>query len=253
VFNQAAQYSGGGHTQIYAGNSVWNDYTLQADIRLASLSNWPGGIRGRVQPSTGGSYTVWLYPGDRQIRLYRTQQWNIDAGFAILGTASVNFDTTNFHTVKLSLQGSQLQVFYDGVLVLTATDATYPSGMVALDVSNQLITFDNILVVGNSPVTPGSLSPANSSLNFAGPAGGANPTPQAVQLSATGTGTLAWSATSSAPWITVSPSTGSTPASLQVSVSTAGLSTGTYTGAIRLVSLGDPASPEIVTINLTVR
>jgi len=53
---------------------------------------------------------LWLYPGYQQIRLYRTQQWNIDGGFTTLGIANVNFDTTAFHTVKLAMQGSQFSI-----------------------------------------------------------------------------------------------------------------------------------------------
>ena len=36
VANQALQYNGGGHTQVYAGYSSWSDYTFQVDIKLLS-------------------------------------------------------------------------------------------------------------------------------------------------------------------------------------------------------------------------
>jgi len=253
VVNQALQNNGGGHTQVYAGNSAWTDYSMQADIKLASLSNWPGGIRGRIQPGTGGSYAVWLYPGYQQIRLYRTQQWNIDGGFTTLGIANVNFDTTAFHTVKLAMQGSQIQVFYDSQVVLTVTDALYTNGMVGLDVSNQPVTFDNVLVTGNSPVSPESLAPGASALSFSATAGGPNPAAQTVGLSATGTGALAWTASTSAPWLSVSPASGSTPSSVSVSVNTSGLASGTYSGTIVLFSRGDPAAPEALKVTLTIQ
>jgi hypothetical protein len=252
VANQAVQYNGGGATQLYAGNSAWADYNVQAGIQLSNLNNYPGGIRGRVQPTTGGSYAVWLYPGYQQIRLYMTNQWNIDNGFTTLGTATLVGDATKFHTVKLSMVGSQINVYYDGQLMITATDTTYASGMVAFDVSNQPITFDNVLVTGSTAVS-GSLSPSTNSLSFSGTHGGASPTAQNVQLQATGSGTLAWSAATTASWLTVTPSAGTTPAALQVSANTTGLSTGTYTATVRLASLGDSASPEDIIVTLTVQ
>ena len=48
-----ASYNGGGHTQIYAGDPAWTDYRVAVRIRLASGSNHPGGLRGRVDPATG--------------------------------------------------------------------------------------------------------------------------------------------------------------------------------------------------------
>ena len=134
VVNQAVQYNGGGHTQIYAGNSAWTDYTVQVDIQLATLVDYPGGFRGRLNPTSGAGYAVWLYPSENTIKLYSNIAWNIDAGFTLLGQAHVAFDQ-NVHTYQLTFQGTQIQVFQDGQLIITATDATYANGMVALDVS----------------------------------------------------------------------------------------------------------------------
>ncbi len=65
-------------TQIYAGSDAWTNYSLEARVRLANGSNFPGGLRGRVNTSTGQSYAVWLYPGTGVIRLFRAAAWNID-------------------------------------------------------------------------------------------------------------------------------------------------------------------------------
>src|SRR3989454_10266605 len=64
-------YDGGGHTQSYRGEPSWNDYTLEAKIRLTTLNNYPGGIRGRVDPRTGGGYAVWVYPATGGVPLAR--------------------------------------------------------------------------------------------------------------------------------------------------------------------------------------
>ena len=70
--------TGGGNSQIYAGNTAWTDYTLTVPIKLSSASNYPGGIRGRVNPATGAGYMLWLYPALGQLILYRASAWDIN-------------------------------------------------------------------------------------------------------------------------------------------------------------------------------
>jgi hypothetical protein len=145
--NGAYTYNGEGHTQSYAGNPTWTDYTVSADVQLASLNDYPGGLRGRVNTTTGSSYGVWIYPAERTLKLLRIGQWNIDAGFSLLGQASQLSMDTNWHNLRLVFKGTTIQVYYDNALVITATDANYAQGAVALDVSNQPIAFDNVTVI----------------------------------------------------------------------------------------------------------
>jgi hypothetical protein len=141
-------YDGGGHTQSYRGDPSWSDYTLQARIRLTTLSNYPGGIRGRVDPVTGAGYAVWLYPATGEIRLLREPSWLIDSpGMTVLAVASgVRFETGTFHTVRVTFSGTLILVYYDGILVIRTTDPAYRNGVIALDVSNQPIEFDDVVV-----------------------------------------------------------------------------------------------------------
>lgn len=169
----AFDYSGIGHTQQYTGASNWGNYTFEVKVKPFALQNFPGGIRGRVNLSTGTGYAVWLYPGTNAIRLFRVGGWNIDSpGLVTLASTSLSYDTTQFHTLRLSFQGGTIQVFWDGVLTLTATDTTNLTGAVALDVSNQHIQFEDALVTGSTSsgpiVTSLSLTPANVSLSAAG-------------------------------------------------------------------------------------
>ena len=64
-----AAYNGGGHTQLYAGSGSWTDYTVQTSVRLQTASNYPGGLRGRVNLTSGAGYAAWLYPSDGVIKL----------------------------------------------------------------------------------------------------------------------------------------------------------------------------------------
>ena len=250
VVNQTLQYSGAGNTQVYAGDSAWTDYDLDVSVKLSTLANWPGGIRARMNPSTGAGYAVWLYPMQGLLVLYRTSAWDINQGLVQLGTAPVSFDTVNFHDVNLSFQGSHIQVGYDGAAAITVTDATYSSGLVGLEGENQVITFDNVLVAASTP-NSGALGLGSASLAFSTNYQ-TNPPAQSVQLSSN-TGTLAWTASSTAPWLSLSPAYGNTPATLQVSVASAALTPGNYSGTVNLISLGTyPNTTQTITVNLSV-
>ncbi len=250
IANGAFQYNGGGHTQMYAGSSAWTDYDLQADVKLSSLADYPGGIRGRVNAASGASYAVWLYPAEGLIRLYKTVAWNINSGATQLGVAGAAFDATNFHNVKLSFRGSQIQVFYDGKLLITATDATYSGGMLALDVSSQPVAFANVLVTSPNAFTGATLSSSTNTVAFTAMIPGANPAGQNVTLTM-GT-TLAWTAVSSAPWLTVTPSYGVGSVTIQIAADMSSLTPGTYTAAVRVTAFGAANSPVPVNVTFTV-
>jgi|GEM_PF-2499326 len=168
VINGVYHYDGSGHTQSYSGDANWSDYVLDVKFRLSTLSDYPGGIRGRVNPDTGSAYAVWLYPGSGQIVLWKTTGWNIDsAGLTSLGVANgISFDTTQFHLLSMTFEGDQITVSYDGAPIITATDASYANGLIALDVSNQAIDFDDVVVntigSGGSPTLTGiTVTPAS--------------------------------------------------------------------------------------------
>ena len=156
-----AVYNGGGHTQLYAGTMAWTDYTVEARFRLENGSNHPGGLRGRVNTTTGQSYAAWIYPADGVIKLYRATAWHIDtAGLTELATATVGpFEPFVLHTLRLSFTGDQIVVKYNGATIITATDNTLGAGGIALDVSNQPITFDDVLVTSSLPAPGGGGGP----------------------------------------------------------------------------------------------
>jgi len=249
IVNGAIQNNGGGHTQIYAGDGNWANYDMKVGIKLASLLDYPGGIRGRVNPSSGASYALWLYPNERIVRLYRTIAWNIDSGYTQLGQASYTFDTTNFHTFELLFQGSTIQALVDGASLMSVTDTTLTSGMVALDVSNRVINFQNIVVSSSTPSND-SISSTPTSLSFS-TTSGTNPASQALQLSSSG-GVLAWTASSSASWLTFSANSGNTGASINVSVNVSGLSSGNYNATITIASYGATNSTLSIPVTLAI-
>jgi len=255
VVNQSsrytAQFDGAGNSQIYAGNTAWTNYSVNVPFKLSSMSNYPGGIRGRVNPATGAGYMLWLYPALSEFILYRASGWSIDQGLVQIASGSALFDTSNFHNVTLVFNGSQIQVQYDGKNIITTTDSAYTSGLIALEGFTQVVSFGDILVTSQNSNT-GSLTPSATSLSYSANYGGPNPTAQTVQVTAGGGGSLAWTASSNAWWLTAVASGGATPGSVQVSVSTSTLGAGTFNGTITLASLGAINSPLAINVTLIV-
>ena len=147
VVNGAFSYNGVGETEEYAGSSAWTNYTVATDFHLASTNDYPGGLRGRVNTTTGASYGVWIYPAERVLKLFRIGQWNIDADLSLLGQSAQLPIDINTHNLRLVFQGTTIQVYFDNALVISANDASYSQGAVAFDVSNQPISFDNVTVI----------------------------------------------------------------------------------------------------------
>jgi subtilisin family serine protease len=93
-------------------------------------------------------------------------------------------------------------------------------------------------------VSPGTLA-------FSAQAGGASPAAQSVAISG-GAFSFSASASAAATWLRVTPAAGTSPASLQVSVSPGGLAAGVYNGALTVIASGAANSPQVIAVTLTI-
>lgn len=91
-----------------------------------------------------------------------------------------------------------------------------------------------------------------TSLSFSAVQGGANPSPTTFSITNTGTGTLSYSITSDAGWLSASPTSGTAPQTVTVSANITGLTANTYTGHLTVTATGAQGSPATVTVTLTV-
>lgn len=89
-----------------------------------------------------------------------------------------------------------------------------------------------------------------STLSFIGEAR-RNPPSQTLQITNTGTGTLVWSASADQFWISLSPSGGTAPSTITVSVNATLLTAGSYQGRITVSAMGAQGSPATVFVTLT--
>ncbi len=104
---------------------------------------------------------------------------------------------------------------------------------------------------GSPPPQP-ALAVSKSTLSFTATEGGANPAAQTFDVTNTGGGTLSFTAAESASWLSLSPASGTAPATVTVTPSIAGLAPGTYTTPITVTAPGASGSPKTVDVTLTV-
>ncbi|RJQ64975.1 MAG: hypothetical protein C4530_01370 [Desulfobacteraceae bacterium] len=116
--------------------------------------------------------------------------------------------------------------------------------------------FVRYVVGGNPPPPPPPEEPAiglnPSSLSFTIAEGGGN---IPVTLSNLGEGAMSWTASVDQNWLTVSPAAGtvsSGPASLNIAVDSAGLSSGNYSGTVTIFSPEADNSPKTIAVALSV-
>jgi uncharacterized protein (TIGR03437 family) len=111
-------------------------------------------------------------------------------------------------------------------------------------------------VVGTIPVTltvtqGASMQVSPATLTFNHQIGTTAPAAQSVQITSGG-GVLNWTATTSTSWIQVTPASGATPGTLNISINPAGLTAGSYTGSVSVASSGASNSPQTINVSLTV-
>ena len=124
---------------------------------------------------------------------------------------------------------------------------------------NLLVHLNNGNPDVNVPVTytltAGNLTFSSSTLSFSQASGGAAPASQTINVGSSG-GPISFSAFSAVNvgtnWLTVTPTSATTPATLTMSVNGGGLPPGNYSGTITIASPTAGNSPQTITVNLTV-
>jgi hypothetical protein len=91
-----------------------------------------------------------------------------------------------------------------------------------------------------------------SSLTFVAHVDSTNPPPAGFMIINDGAGVLQWRATGDRPWLGLAPESGSGDATVAVSVNTAGLEVGSYTGNITVSDSGAVNSPQVLPVTLKI-
>lgn len=105
------------------------------------------------------------------------------------------------------------------------------------------------------PSSPPIITAGPASFDFSAQQGGANPASQTLSLWNSGGGALTWSATDSADWLILSPTSGSSTGAIDniaLSVDMPGMDAGNYTAVVTISALGATNTPQTVVVGLTI-
>lgn len=92
-----------------------------------------------------------------------------------------------------------------------------------------------------------------TAFQFSAQLGGSNPAAQSLLINNTGYGILNWIANDNQSWLTVTPASGTAPATVSVAANIAGLAYGEYSGRITIADASgkDSSRTVVVTLNIT--
>ncbi|MEP6933759.1 MAG: fibronectin type III domain-containing protein [Nitrospirota bacterium] len=165
-----------------------------------------------------------------------TLTWSVSDNASWLAPSPASGTGNGVATISMTT-GSLTAGTYTGLVTLSATGA--PSVTVPV---TYIIT-----PIVPSPSTSINLSP--SSLSYSATQGAANPANQNISLTTTG-GTVNWTVSDDASWLTVNLASGSGSSTLTTSVNTAGVPVGTHNGTITVTAAG--TSSKTIAATLTV-
>jgi hypothetical protein len=173
----------GGYGYAYLSTNGWSNYTVQASIRF-SITNgaWGGGIGGRLNAANGAHYGAWVYPegsggGSAVMKLIKFTGWTSWSGTPMAQASLTKGVGTNWHTVAITFQGTNITVLYDAAQVISVIDnsfssvAPYTNGGITVDVSVYPTAYT--LSVSNVVVTPATTAPVANNDSYTVAAGAA--------------------------------------------------------------------------------
>jgi len=171
-----------------------------------------------------------------------TLTWSASDNASWLNLSPSSGSTTN--------QTSGITVSVD----ITGLSSTTYTGVITVAIQSPTATTQQIPVT--LAVTPlsSAIGENPSSLTFVATQGGANPTPQSITISNSGKGTLNWSASEPAGWLSLTPVSGTTTttSTMQAIVNAAGLTANTYTAAITITDPAASNSPQQIPVTLII-
>jgi hypothetical protein len=130
---------------------------------------------------------------------------------------------------------------YTGLVTVTASGASN---------SPQKVSVTLTVSSGSSGNAALNVSPGTVSFTY--PTGSTATGTQNLSITSSGSQLSITAAASGGSWLTVTPASGPTPATLKVSAKTTGLAAGTYKGTITITSSNASNSPQTVPVTLTI-
>jgi hypothetical protein len=184
-----------------------------------------------------------------------------------------NWNTGSTHTITWSSIGTvgNVKIQYstnNGTSWSTVTSSTANDGSYSWPVpgvsSNQCLVrisetdgspsdiSNSVFTINSGGGGPAEISLDRTQLNFGATTSGPSPGSQTFSIDNSGTGTMSWTISADASWLSCSPFLGTNAGVVTVSVNASGLAAGEYNGTITVSSANASNSPRTVTVTLDV-
>ena len=231
-------------------------YTYQPNLTYYQPSGWGDVIVVSSEAET--HYDSDVYVGETSyIDVAWINDGNGDAGY---------------HTCRLYLDGTQIGWIQVSSLTAgymnSSSDYQYTFTSSGWQTLEWVVDADEQVAEGDETdniysrqiyVNPGETDPtlclSPTSFTFSATEGGSSPASKTLNIWNCGEGTLNWSVSESAPWLSLNPPSGSSTGetdNVTVSVNISGLSCGTHNTNITITALGATGSPKTVPVSLTI-
>ncbi len=166
-------------------------------------------------------------------KLNRSQSPGVSTTSELIHETTNNIDTT-----------------YTDQELLPSTNYYYK--VFVFDTENLFTGSNEVMITSSEP--PATIFRSPSSMQFTATEGGSPPSNQTLQISNSGGGTLNWSVSDDAPWLSLSPTNGTSTGetdNVTVSVDITGLQAGTHNATITITGSGATNTPQTTSVTLT--
>jgi hypothetical protein len=231
-------------------------YTGNVTVTSAGASNSPKNVPVTLTVTAATSPTMTVSPLNLTFN-YQSGGANPAAqAVNVTGTTALPYSTgTNAAWLSVSPAsgttpgGLSVSVNPSGLAAGTYTGTVTVTGTGA---SNSPQKVSVTLAVTATPPTNPSLNISPGSISFTYPTGTSTTGTQNLSVTSSGSAMTIAAAASGGAWLTVTPASGPTPATLKISANPTGLAAGTYNGKITITSSGAANSPQSVPVQLVV-
>ncbi len=242
--------------------SSWSDQTITAFLPAA----YNGVAQIAVQTASGSDAITFMATPASSIAVAPTSlQFAYTVGGTIPPAQSVQVTNSGGGTLTWSAitSASWLSVapLASGTAPSTISVLVSPAGLgagtytgsvqiSATGASNSPVSISVTLTVAPAPA---SLAVSPQALTFNYTVGGTVPAAQNISITNGGGGTLSWTASADSAWVGLAPASGTTPATMSVSVNPVNLLAGTYSATVRISATGATGSPASISVTLVVQ
>ena len=127
----------------YTGDTAWNNYSVEAKVNPVAFDK-SGHARLFARYKDVNNY---YYVNARVTNVLQIRKM-VDGSFVTLAEGPFTVATGTWYNVKFVLNGSNLELYVDGNLQLSATDSDLKEGCIGVGGYNSEVEFDDIVVNG---------------------------------------------------------------------------------------------------------